>query len=173
MLNRKLTRNLAHSQKEKPSSSTSFIHLFEADNGGISVEFSHQGKSRRVELSALVESLGYEKTPVSDFITDVDMKTGRASAFDRPIYLSGWALGGAKGVVGDSTESSRLAVQSLFDDIDSGSLQALPRPDIGSLPHSNWDNWRKIDEEELRRGQENGKTRDKILSISEMIKITE
>ncbi|CAG5107369.1 Oidioi.mRNA.OKI2018_I69.chr1.g3286.t1.cds [Oikopleura dioica] len=148
-------------------------NILDADNGGISVEFSHQGNSRRVDLSALVESLGYEKTPVSNFITDVDTKTGRASAFDRPIYLSGWALGGAKGVVGDSTESSRLAVQSLFDDIESGTLQALPRPDIVSLPHSNWENWRKIDEEELRRGQENGKQRDKILSISEMLKITE
>lgn len=139
----------------------------------ISVEFSHRGETKRRDLSALVESLGYEKTPVSEFITDVNTDTGRAAAFDRPIYMSGWALGGAKGVVGDSTESSRLAVQSLFDDIENGVLKSLPRKDIGELAHSNWENWKKIDEEELQRGQENGKQRDKILSISEMLKITE
>jgi len=182
---KRLLKLLAESETDKKSESKfgkgktvefNFFHTPEINyesSDKISVEFSHRGETKRRDLSALVESLGYEKTPVSEFITDVNLDSGKAFAFDRPIYMSGWALGGAKGVVGDSTESSRLAVQSLFDDIENGILKSLPRKNMSSIEHSNWENWKKIDEEELRRGQENGKQRDKILSISEMIKITE
>ncbi|CBY32583.1 unnamed protein product [Oikopleura dioica] len=182
---KRLLKLLAESETDKKSESKfgkgktvefNFFHTPEnisESSDKISVEFSHRGETKRRELSALVESLGYEKTPVSEFITDVNLQSGKAIAFDRPIYMSGWALGGAKGVVGDSTESSRLAVQSLFDDVENGILKSLPRKNISSIEHSNWENWKKIDEEELRRGQENGKQRDKILSISEMLKITE
>jgi len=45
----------------------------------ILVEFSHRGETKRRDLSALVESLGYEKTPVSAFISPMSiLKPGEA-----------------------------------------------------------------------------------------------
>ena len=85
-----------------------------ADQNGLDVLLeSTTGKGeKRINLDFLIESLGYEPTPV-DIITDIDKSTGRAKFQEENIYLAGWALSGAKGVVGDSTESARTAVERL------------------------------------------------------------
>ena len=52
-------------------------------NGEISYQFSH-----------LVESLGYNPTPLSHEIKNIDVATGTAVYKDRKIYMAGWALSG-------------------------------------------------------------------------------
>ena len=59
------------------------------------------------ELDYLIESLGYDRSPICDEVEIVDAESGRAHYRGKPVYLAGWALSGAKGVVGDSTDSSR------------------------------------------------------------------
>ena len=65
-----------------------------------------------VHLDYLIESLGYDHSPVDERIRIVDGSTGRAKFQDHTnVYMAGWALSGAKGVVGDSTETARTAVE--------------------------------------------------------------
>ena len=65
-----------------------------------------------VHLDYLIESLGYDHSPVDERIRIVDGSTGRAKFKDHTnVYMAGWALSGAKGVVGDSTETARTAVE--------------------------------------------------------------
>ena len=59
------------------------------------------------EVNYLIESLGYNQTPIENQIEIMDTSTGRGKYQENTIYLAGWALSGAKGVVGDSTESAR------------------------------------------------------------------
>ena len=63
------------------------------------------------ELNYLIESLGYNPTPIENEIQILDTSSGRGDYKENRIYLAGWALSGAKGVVGDSTESARRACE--------------------------------------------------------------
>ena len=53
----------------------------------------------------------YDSTPVEEGIQIIDESTGRGNYQNQAVYLAGWALSGAKGVVGDSTDSARRAVE--------------------------------------------------------------
>ena len=68
-------------------------------------------KNKKIKFDYLIESLGYDMSPIDPDVTVTDYSTGRAKLEDRNIYLAGWALSGAKGVVGDSTETARTAVE--------------------------------------------------------------
>ena len=74
----------------------------------LSVTFNHKsGKEQIHQIDWLVESMGYDFSPVSEEVTNVNVQTGRAEYDSNTIYMAGWALSGATGVVGDSTDSSR------------------------------------------------------------------
>ena len=78
----------------------------------INVQFREKsGNVKNYKMDWLVESLGYDFSPISDQIGNINLETGRATFNDKNIYLAGWALSGAKGVVGDSTDSARRVTE--------------------------------------------------------------
>ena len=90
-----------HTPTEITEKSDALSCFFDAKTDGVVVK----------ELNYLIESLGYNQTPIESTIQILDTSTGRGSYKDDRIYLAGWALSGAKGVVGDSTESARRACE--------------------------------------------------------------
>ena len=109
-----------HDLNEKVTSSTKLVKfhfhhkpssIIEAnDQLEVLLESTSGNGEKKINLNYLIESLGYDPTPV-DKLDDINRETGRAKFNDETVYLAGWALSGAKGVVGDSTESARTAVE--------------------------------------------------------------
>ena len=90
-----------HTPTEIQENSDTLSCYFEAKSEGIVMK----------EVNHLIESLGYNPTPIENEIEILDTSSGRGEYEDNRIYLAGWALSGAKGVVGDSTESARRACE--------------------------------------------------------------
>ena len=143
-----------------------------AENSGLlNVTFNHlKNGETSYQLSHLIESLGYEPSPLSDQIHKIDVPSGTAVYKDMKIYMAGWALSGAKGVVGDSTDSARRATESLIADIESGKIISKP-VESEKIIGSGWEKWERIDSEEIKRGNLLGKSREKIISFSEMLSL--
>lgn len=77
---------------------------------------------------------------------------------------------GAKGVVGDSTDSARRATDSLLSDFGPQKISSITNTS-DKIIGSDWTAWERIDAEEVRRGKAVGKSRDKISSFSEMLSL--
>ena len=121
---KRLLKLLADKEKqdlnEKATSSTKLVKFHFHHKPSAVVETNDQldlllestsgNGEKRLNLDYLIESLGYDPTPV-DKLDNINRETGRAEFNDKTVYLAGWALSGAKGVVGDSTESARMAVE--------------------------------------------------------------
>ena len=90
-----------HTPTEIQENSDTLSCYFNAKNEGIVMK----------EVNYLIESLGYNQTPIENEIEILDTSSGRGEYDKHRIYLAGWALSGAKGVVGDSTESARRACE--------------------------------------------------------------
>ena len=90
-----------HTPTEISENSDTLSCYFDAKTDGVVMK----------EVNYLIESLGYNPTPIDNQIEILDTSTGRGQYQENTIYLAGWALSGAKGVVGDSTESARRACE--------------------------------------------------------------
>jgi len=148
-------------------------HIDETDNQQLAVmlESTTGSGSKKLQVDYLIESLGYQPTPVDNDIASIELETGRAKFNrDTTVYLAGWALSGARGVVGDSTESARVAVDSILSDLTEGRhRRRLDDRDFES--QSNWSNWQTINTHELAVGQRLAKSREKVVSFEEMISL--
>ncbi|PWN39287.1 FAD/NAD(P)-binding domain-containing protein [Ceraceosorus guamensis] len=109
------------------------------------------------------------------------------------LYVSGWLARGPVGVIAStmydansvadlilSDWAQRLSSAHDSDATSPDSLLAAPgqqAPDLprelreSSRPFVDWNGWQRIDGEELRRGQELGKLREKILTVDEMLRV--
>lgn len=95
-------------------------------------------------------------------------------------YVSGWLANGPVGVIASTMMDAYSVADTILHDI---THQADSVPDVeqndllatlqasSSQQIVSFADWRKIDQEELRRGKQLGKLREKILTIKEMLQI--
>ncbi|KAG8837165.1 NADPH-adrenodoxin reductase [Serendipita sp. 411] len=82
-------------------------------------------------------------------------------------YTSGWAANGAKGVLATTMMDAYAVAERLLED---SIGQELPSYDGGEPPELrssdkrmiSYEDWKRIDEEEIRRGQACGKERERM-----------
>ncbi|UZJ53169.1 hypothetical protein CBS101457_002489 [Exobasidium rhododendri] len=158
------------------------------------------GRSKSSSTDFVITSVGYKGAPLdaSDPIQTrsglipwdakrgvIPNRGGRVlDDQERPIpglYVSGWLASGPVGVIASTRiDANSIADQMLFDwqtHPDSSSLNIDPLPDQpdvlrqSALPVISWSDWLRLDAEEVRRGKELGKSREKVLSIREMLEI--
>ena len=94
------------------------------------------------------------------------------------LYCSGWVKRGPAGVIANTMEDAFDTAESIAQDweygdpfmSDLGGWDALQqRAAVKSLRSVTWDDWKKIDAAEKKRGEGKGKEREKFTSISKML----
>ncbi|KAM6499132.1 FAD/NAD-P-binding domain containing protein [Amanita muscaria] len=161
------------------------------------------GITSQLHTSLVVTSLGFQADPSSTPFYDPQLRRFRTLPGGRVVenqggrviknvYGSGWAAGGAKGVLAstmmdaynvaetmvedlvasDATDSvaspsSYIGVQNDILEImnPSASLYSLPPEIASALPERKvveFKDWKKVDGEEVKRGQESGKERERM-----------
>ena len=97
------------------------------------------------------------------------------------LYVAGWLKRGPKGIIGDNLIDAEETIRALIEDDAQGLLR---KPDAvfensGVAPVLaardtrvvSKEGWARIDAEERRRGAEAGKPREKLTSVSEMLRV--
>ncbi|HEY4313119.1 MAG TPA: FAD-dependent oxidoreductase [Pirellulales bacterium] len=136
-----------------------------------------------VEAQSVFRSIGYRGVPVAGLPFDaskgvIPNNCGRVIGNHSRIYVTGWIKRGPTGIIGTNRVDSIETVASLSADrarMTGRVREGAPRlenilTDRGVRPTS-FDEWRRIDAEELRRGQRSGRVRSKITSIHELVAV--
>ncbi|XP_066560983.1 NADPH:adrenodoxin oxidoreductase, mitochondrial isoform X2 [Amia ocellicauda] len=142
------------------------------------------GEHEDVDCGLIVSSIGYQSLPI-DPAVPFDLKQavipntlGRVEQVSG-LYCSGWVKRGPTGVIATTMNDSFDTARSVLQDVESGHLD-FSSPKLGSeatralmekrgvVPVS-FSDWEKIDSAEVRKGQEVGKPREKLLDIGEML----
>ena len=147
------------------------------------------GQFEEVECGLVLRSIGYRSVKVDEGIP-FDFKMGfipnnsgriveeaGSEKVVNGLYCSGWVKHGPVGVILTTMVESKATGNSIVEDIKNGIIggKGLSDSDLQSFLSSRgvkpltYVDWKKIDEEETRRGVEMKKPREKIVSESEMI----
>jgi ferredoxin--NADP+ reductase len=146
------------------------------------------GETIEIDAGIIFRSIGYRGTPLPGVPFDESQGVfpntlGRITdQNDNPIaqlYTAGWIKRGPTGIIGTNRACSVETVASLLHDIDlldsgemksgySGICQILDERNVRSV---SFVDWKKIDQQELVRGEPKGKPREKITSVVEMLEI--
>lgn len=140
-----------------------------------------------IPADLVFSSIGYSSTCADkDIIFDsrnglvlnengrVLQKTGE---IDRGLYVTGWLGTGPTGVILTTMNNAFAVANTICQDIKAGhvDMEKVTNEIETYLNDSteivSWEDWKKIDEEEIRRGQSGGKPREKILYVDEMLKV--
>ena len=142
------------------------------------------GEKETLLCGLFLRSVGYRGIPMEGVPFDeeggtIPNKEGRVMDKGQVlpgIYAAGWIKRGPSGVIGTNKPDSEETVKNILED--AGELTPCAQPDtqalIGLLKGKNikvvrFADWKRIDAEEIRRGQANGKPREKIISVTEML----
>ena len=147
------------------------------------------GKTSILSTSLVVTSLGFHGEPTASFYDPGlgHLRTLGARIITdkgvglKNVYASGWAATGAKGVLASTMMDAYAAADTILRDTLAGSEPAElieetilnPEPDLEAVPVEveqgimegtimQYGDWKKVDEEEVRRGREAGKERERL-----------
>lgn len=144
------------------------------------------GEVEEVACGIVISSIGYKSLPIDPSVpfdprnAIVPNSMGRVQD-STGLYCSGWVKRGPTGVIAttmnDSFDTGRIVLQ----DLDSGAidtseaklgLQSIaPLLDKRGVRTVSFSDWEKINCEEVRRGEERGKPREKMLNVQEMLSV--
>ncbi len=94
------------------------------------------------------------------------------------VYVSGWIKRGPTGVIGTNKKDAAETVEAMLEDVERGTLPSPPDPrpeSVESLVSERkpaaltYTDWRRIDELETARGEEQGRPRVKFTSEGEIL----
>ncbi len=148
------------------------------------------GQYESMECDLVLRSIGYKSVKVDDgipfdnrmgIIPNKDGRVVEAAGSDtivKGLYCSGWVKHGPVGVILTTMTEAKSTANMIAQDLkDKTQTKAATIADVnlflqerGVRPVSFID-WEKIDAEETRRGQEQQKPREKIVSETEMLNV--
>ena len=85
------------------------------------------------------------------------------------LYVAGWAKRGPRGVIGTNRTDARETVATMISDLPQ--LPAVERPGLDVQAAVGWAEWEKLDQHELAQGEAQGRVREKMLSVAEMLEL--
>lgn len=132
-----------------------------------------------ISCGLLLRSIGYKSVQIDNTIP-FDERNGRiknsAGQVDDKVYAAGWVATGPVGVI-LSTMTNAFQIGSLMHkQLDASEVRPGMAGISGLLRDKNvqvvsYEDWEKIDKVECERGRELGKVREKIVDVTEMLKI--
>ena len=93
-------------------------------------------------------------------------------------YVVGWAKRGPSGLIGTNGPDSEATVVRMMEDLEAGALLSPEAPDPNSIneyleqlkiDYVTFDDWTKLDADEVARGEARGKVREKYTSVDSMM----
>ncbi|KJH49877.1 hypothetical protein DICVIV_03988 [Dictyocaulus viviparus] len=138
----------------------------------------HTGCSEEISCGLLIYSIGYEMTVLDGIPVNnkgmISLRNG--NRVDMPcgslVYAVGWCARGPRGVIVDTQQESIAVADQIASDLSkkanvADSLEDVRQIlDVKGVPYITWDDWKKLDNLELKKGAEMGKIREKILDIN-------
>lgn len=94
------------------------------------------------------------------------------------LYATGWIKRGPVGLIGSTKSDARETITHLLADADEGKLTAPAHPEpeailaaleANGIEYVTWHGWEKMSAEEIRRGSQSGREREKIAARLEML----
>ena len=138
-----------------------------------SVTFETTDGEIEVPCDLIVTAIGYLPNELPGMEIDGNHYRNAEGLIEEGLYVVGWAKRGPSGVIGTNKSDAAEVMQSLVrmlkapknsEDV----LNILRNQEVTVI---NQMEWARINEEELRRGSEVGRPREKFLLIEEMIEI--
>ncbi|WKY03465.1 hypothetical protein Q1695_004877 [Nippostrongylus brasiliensis] len=140
------------------------------------------GKREEVPCGLLIYSIGYQ-TVVLDGVpkNDKGMIAMKDSCrVDMPcgssVYAAGWCAHGPRGVIVDTQRDAVAVADQIVKDIKSKDSITGSPPGVRSVldarrvKYVTWDEWKKIDDVEVKQGAEKGKVREKLTRFNGFLK---
>jgi ferredoxin--NADP+ reductase len=161
--------------------------LYESPDGSI----RSKSTDEKIELDTglVFRSIGYRGVPLPGVPFNKDWgvisnEKGRILGEDKnhleSLYATGWIKRGPTGVIGTNKTDSAETVSCILDDISKNKFnkpQVLEPQAIESLIKErndefvNYQQWQKVDQSEIERGQKLGRPRLKYTSIEEILRV--
>ncbi|CAG4882959.1 NADPH-ferredoxin reductase FprA [Georgfuchsia toluolica] len=146
------------------------------------------GETEILEVDMVLPSVGYAAEPIAGVPFDAKARVianqdGRVvDPVSRAVianeYVVGWARTGAQGLIGSHKGASARVVEHMKTDSVGVDARELPAPDaILSLLRDrgvqviSFDDWKKLDEVEVVRGERRGAPRDKVVDVDAMLEV--
>ncbi|XP_072029846.1 NADPH:adrenodoxin oxidoreductase, mitochondrial-like [Amphiura filiformis] len=143
------------------------------------------GETEDFPCGLVLRSIGYKSLPL-DPMVPFDSKKGVIPSTEgrvpgvKGLYCSGWVKRGPTGVILSSLNDAMETAKCILKDLSAGELEASHQAGWGKdeiLKHLHqkdvqpvlYEDWKRIDAEETRRGEEVGKPREKLTSLEEML----
>jgi ferredoxin--NADP+ reductase len=146
------------------------------------------GEQERLEVGTVLPAVGYAADPIpgvphdekARIIANVDGRVvdpvTRAPVPDE--YVVGWARSGPQGLIGEHKRASAQVIGHLLQDAPAAQRRELPpREAIDALLRErgvrfvSFDDWRRLDEVEVARGERRGAPRDKLVDVEAMLEL--
>ena len=105
-------------------------------------------------------------------VTDVD------GAIVEGLYVAGWIKRGPSGVIGTNKTDAQETVACMVEDMQAGKMFSPEHPDVDSAAAMvkrcqpefvSYEEWQKIDQAELAKGESSGRPRVKFTRVEEML----
>lgn len=144
------------------------------------------GELEDLPCGLLIRSIGYRSTPLDDRLPFdarrgvIRNEAGRVEA-SPGLYCSGWAAFGATGVILNTMAASFEVAKNILADLEAGHCPESPEKTgyerISSLLKERSANvvdfidWTAIDEYERQQGRKEGKPREKVVCVEEILKL--
>ena len=166
--------------------------LVPRQGGGLSARGT--GELETLEAQLFLPAIGFTGTPIAGVPFDPQRKRipnedgrvlypadhARAGAPVPNQYVVGWARTGPQGLIGMHKNASAHVVGHALADLATGDALARPLPHEGAIiellearqvPFVTFEDWRRLDQVEVARGDRRGAPRDKLTDVSKMLKI--
>ena len=143
------------------------------------------GEEELIEAGLVIRSVGYRGreipgVPFDEARGTIRNREGRVidPETDEPIaglYTAGWVKRGPTGIIGTNKKDANATLACLFEDLEAG---RLPQPDrsreeleerLAGHPVVDLEGWRRIDEYERARGEEQGRPRVKLVRVEDLL----
>ena len=91
------------------------------------------------------------------------------------MYVTGWIKRGPVGLIGNTKSDAKETIDMLLHDAANNQLPTPGKGDIVELleerniTYTTWDGWYRLDAEERRQGELEGRERKKIVEWDEMV----
>src|SRR3954468_18988310 len=142
------------------------------------------GERETIEAGLVLRSIGYKGIAIPEVPFDerggtIPNVAGRVVDGEQHVTgedVTGWIRRGPSGVIGTNKKDGQEAAGSVLADAEAGVLNAPPCDDDilelleerGAEP-VDWDGWRRIDEHEMKAGEESGRPRVKLARYEELL----
>lgn len=146
------------------------------------------GQTYDIECGMVLRSIGYKSIPLQEGVP-FDHKMGvipniegrvveeaRSRQLVKGLYCSGWVKHGPVGVIVTTMNEAFATAEKIVDDLHSGNVNDGTSADVGDVLRDKgvdfvtYDDYLRIDQEELWRGKQSSKPREKMTSTTEMLK---